>query len=119
MEDLETWLLENVPGSNLATLQHLEQLPNAMKALDFGQSILFLAATIVNPIKLFSYPLWRKSGRVTVELQNELIRAFQPAHDELIDVEKLSDNELNHLATYYEKVRAECDRRHPVQHKIA
>ena len=41
----------------------------------------------------------------------ELIRALKPAHDELIDVEKLSDEELKQLDDYYQRVRAECERR--------
>ncbi|HWK31197.1 MAG TPA: low affinity iron permease family protein, partial [Terriglobales bacterium] len=42
---------------------------------------------------------------------NELIHAVSQAHDELIDVEKLSDEELKTLEGYYEKVRKECERR--------
>lgn len=76
VEDLEQWLLENIPGSDLATVGQLEQLPSVLKAVDVGQTVLFLASTLMNPARLLSYPLWRKSGRVTIELQNELIRAF-------------------------------------------
>jgi predicted GTPase len=76
VEDLEAWTLENVPGSDLVTVGQMEQLPTLMKAIDVGQTALFLASAIMHPTKLLSYPLWRKSGRVTVELQNELCRAF-------------------------------------------
>jgi low affinity Fe/Cu permease len=42
---------------------------------------------------------------------NEIIRALHAAHNELIDVEKLSDEELKALDLYYERVRKECERR--------
>lgn len=76
VEDLEDWMLENVPGSHLATVGQLGQLPRLAKAWDIGQSIFFIATSIANPSRLLTYPLWRSTGRVTVELQNELIRAF-------------------------------------------
>jgi small GTP-binding protein len=76
VEDLEEWVLENVPGSNLATIGQLEKLPTIFKALDIGQSVMFLASAIADPTRLLAYPLWRKSGQVTVELQNELLTAF-------------------------------------------
>ncbi|MDZ4850251.1 MAG: GTPase domain-containing protein [Pirellulaceae bacterium] len=76
VEDLEDWILQNVPGSTLATMQQLEQIPALVKALDIGQSIWFFISTIANPGKLLSYPLWRQSGRVTIELHKELIRTF-------------------------------------------
>ncbi len=76
VEDLEAWVLQNLPGSDLVTVGQMEQLPAAFKALDIGQTILFLVSTIANPSKLFSYPIWRKSGNVTVALQEGLINAF-------------------------------------------
>lgn len=76
VEDLEAWLLDNVPGSDLVTVGQIEQLPTLLKAVDIGQSAIFIASAVFNPSKLLAYPLWRKSGRVTVELQNEVIRAF-------------------------------------------
>lgn len=76
VEDLEAWLLENVPGSDLVTVGQIEQLPTLLRAVDIGQTAMFLASAVVNPSKLLAYPLWRKSGRVSVELQNELMRAF-------------------------------------------
>ena len=76
VEDLEAWLLENVPGSNIATIRQLGQIPKLARAWDIGQSAFFLATSIVNPARLLTYPLWRGTGRVVVELQNELIRSF-------------------------------------------
>jgi len=76
IEDLEEWLLQNVPGSDLATIGQLGQLPALVKAFDGLQKIAYMASAIFNPSKLLAYPLWRKSGRVTIEIQNELIRGF-------------------------------------------
>lgn len=76
VEDLEAWTIENVPGSSLVTVGQIEQLPTIMRAVDIGQTAWFLATSVMQPAKLLSYPLWRKSGRVTIELQNELCRAF-------------------------------------------
>ncbi|MCC6511809.1 MAG: GTPase domain-containing protein [Pirellulaceae bacterium] len=76
VEDLEVWMLESVPGSDLVTIGQMEQVPSWLRAVDIGQSVLFVASSITNPWKLLGYPLWRKAGRVTVELQNEVIRAF-------------------------------------------
>ena len=76
VSDLEEWVLENVPGSNLATIGQLEHLPRIAEAVDIGQSIVYFASSILNPGKLLAYPLWRKSGRLAIVLQNELVREF-------------------------------------------
>ncbi len=76
IEDLEAWMLESVPGSNMITLGQLEKIPTIVRAIDVGQKIFFLATSIANPAKLMTYPLWRNAGRVTVEIQNEAMRAF-------------------------------------------
>ncbi|MCY2975442.1 MAG: dynamin family protein [Planctomycetota bacterium] len=76
IEDLEEWLLHNVPGSDLATIGQLSKLPELAQAFDGLQKIVYIASTIFNPSKLLAYPLWRKSGRVTIEIQNELIRGL-------------------------------------------
>jgi predicted GTPase len=74
VEDLEEWMLQNVPGSDLATIGQLSQLPDLALALDGLQKIVYFASALFHPSKLLTYPLWRKSGRVTIEIQNELIR---------------------------------------------
>ena len=76
VEDLEEWMLQNIPGSDLATIGQLSQLPALAKALDGVQKIAYFASSLFNPSKLFTYPLWRKAGRVTIEIQNELIRGL-------------------------------------------
>ena len=42
---------------------------------------------------------------------DELIRSHHPASDDLIDVEKLSDEELDELEKVYESIRKECEAR--------
>jgi len=42
---------------------------------------------------------------------DEIIRSHKHAHNELIDIEKLNDKELEELAQHYERIRAECDQR--------
>jgi low affinity Fe/Cu permease len=42
---------------------------------------------------------------------DEVIRSIQSAHNELIDIEKLPDGELDDLAKRYERIRAEYDAR--------
>ena len=87
---------------------------------DTWQLVLNTATNIITFLIVFLIQNTQSRDAKAIHLKlNELIHSAQPAHNELIDVEKLSDEELNHLGAYYEKVRAECDRRHPVQHKIA
>jgi predicted GTPase len=83
-EDLEQWVRTSVPASDLATVGQLKQIPGYVNALDVAQKIVFLASAVVNPARLFAYPLWRKSGRVTFELQNELIRLYYQRYLQLL-----------------------------------
>lgn len=76
IEDLEEWLLHNIPGSDLATIGQLSKLPELAHAFDGLQKISYIASTILNPSKLLAYPLGRNSGRVTIEIQNELVRGL-------------------------------------------
>lgn len=76
LDDLEGWVLKHVPGSHLVTIGQLQKVPTYVNAFDWVQKLVFVASAVVNPARLAAYPLWRKSGQVTFELQNELIRAF-------------------------------------------
>lgn len=84
VEDLEEWILQNVPGSHLATIGHLSQLPQLAIALDGLQKVAYFASALFDPSKLLAYPLWRKAGRVTIEIQNELIRGLYQRYLELV-----------------------------------
>jgi low affinity Fe/Cu permease len=59
----------------------------------------------------------RDSRAINLKL-DELIRSTERAHNEMIDIEKLSDQELESLAKRYERIRREwdgrcTDRNHP------
>ena len=87
---------------------------------DTWQLVLNTATNIITFLIVFLIQNTQSRDAKAIHLKlNELIHAMQPAHDELIDVEKLNDEELEHLDKHYERVRAECERRHPVTDKIA
>lgn len=48
---------------------------------------------------------------------DELIRSHHPANDDLIDIEKLSDEELEALEKRYEAIRKQCEARREQQAK--
>ena len=50
---------------------------------------------------------------------DELIRSHHPASDDLIDVEKLSDEELEELEKQYERIRKECEARRAHNQKVS
>jgi low affinity Fe/Cu permease len=52
----------------------------------------------------------RDSRAINLKL-DELIRSTVRAHNEMIDIERLSDNELESLAKRYERIRQEWDER--------
>lgn len=50
---------------------------------------------------------------------DELIRSHHPASDDLIDIEKLSDEELDALEKRYEAIRKQCEARREQKAKSA
>lgn len=52
----------------------------------------------------------RESRALHLKL-DEVIRALRPAHNEMINIEKLSDAELEELARHYERIRIESQNR--------
>ena len=52
----------------------------------------------------------RDSRAINLKL-DELIRSTERAHNEMIDIERLSDKELESLAKRYERIRQEWDQR--------
>ena len=52
----------------------------------------------------------RDSRAINLKL-DELIRSTERAHNEMIDIERLSDKELESLAKRYERIRQEWDER--------
>ena len=79
---------------------------------DTWQLIINTGTTIITFLIVFLIQNTQNRDAKAIHLKlNELIHAVSQAHDELIDVEKLSDEELKTLEGYYEKVRKECERR--------
>ena len=79
---------------------------------DTWQLIINTGTTIITFLMVFLIQNTQNRDAKAIHLKlNELIHAVSHAHDELIDVEKLSDEELKTLEEYYEKVREECARR--------
>jgi len=59
----------------------------------------------------------RDSRAINLKL-DELIRAIDKARDQMIDIENLSDLELDELQANYEKIKAECiERQIPKKNK--
>jgi low affinity Fe/Cu permease len=52
----------------------------------------------------------RDARAIHLEL-NEIIKSIDQAQNEMIDIEHLSDPELQKLAEKYQKLREECDNR--------
>lgn len=79
---------------------------------DTWQLIINTGTTIVTFLMVFLIQNTQNRDAKALHLKlNELIHAGKHAHNELIDVEKLSDEELKALDDYYMRIREECDRR--------
>jgi low affinity Fe/Cu permease len=76
---------------------------------DAWQLVINTSTTIVTFLMVFLIQNTQNRDAKAINLKlNELIRAAQNARDQMIDIENLSDLELDELAARYEKIRAEC-----------
>ena len=84
-------------------------------AMGFSNNWQLIANTITNLVTFFVVFLIQNSqNRDSKALHlkiDELIRSMHEAHNELIDIENVTDEELKELADRYERIRAEYDRR--------
>ncbi len=79
---------------------------------DTWQLIINTGTTIVTFLMVFLIQNTQNRDAKAIHLKlNELIHSGHKAHNELIEVEKLSDEELKELESYYTKIRVECERR--------
>jgi low affinity Fe/Cu permease len=79
---------------------------------DTWQLIVNTATTIVTFLMVFLIQNTQNRDARAIHLKlDEIIRSIHPAHNEMIDIEKLSDEELEDLAKHYERIREECDHR--------
>ena len=80
---------------------------------DTWQLVVNTGTTIITFLMVFLIQNTQNRDARAIHLKlDEIIHAIQAAHNELIDIEHLPDDQLQDLAKHYEQIRAECDRRH-------
>jgi low affinity Fe/Cu permease len=76
---------------------------------DTWQLVINTGTTIVTFLMVFLIQNTQNRDARAINLKlNELIRAIDKARDQMIDIENLSDLELDELQATYEKVKAAC-----------
>ena len=76
---------------------------------DTWQLVVNTATTIVTFLMVFLIQNTQNRDARAIHLKlDEIIRSIHPAHNEMIDIEKLSDEELGELSKKFEAIRAEC-----------
>ncbi len=76
---------------------------------DAWQLVINTGTTIVTFLMVFLIQNTQNRDAKAINLKlNELIHAITTAQDQMIDIENLSDGELDELSARYEKIRAEC-----------
>jgi low affinity Fe/Cu permease len=79
---------------------------------DTWQLVINTATTIVTFLMVFLIQNTQNRDARAIHLKlDEIIHALHSAHNEMIDIEKLPDDELQELSKHYERIRAECERR--------
>jgi low affinity Fe/Cu permease len=79
---------------------------------DTWQLVINTGTTIVTFLMVFLIQNTQNRDARAINLKlNELIRSIDKAGDQMIDIENLSDLELDELHAKYEKIKAECDER--------
>jgi low affinity Fe/Cu permease len=80
---------------------------------DTWQLVIHKGTTIVTFLMVFLIQNTQNRDARAIHLKlNELIHAVDKAKNKMIDVEKLSDLELDELAKTYEKIRTSAEQRH-------
>jgi low affinity Fe/Cu permease len=84
---------------------------------DTWQLVINTGTTIITFLMVFLIQNTQNRDARAINLKlNELIRAIDKARDQMIDIENLSDLELDELQTKYEHIKAECIRRQSADH---
>ena len=79
---------------------------------DTWQLVINTGTTIVTFLMVFLIQNTQNRDARAINLKlNELIYAIDSAGDQMLDIEKLSDEELDVMQKRYEQIRAECMRR--------
>src|SRR3954463_13490805 len=77
---------------------------------DTWQLVINTATTVLTFLIVFLIQNTQNRDAKAIHLKlDELIRSIHKAHNEMIDIEKLSDEELEELAKHYEHIRMACD----------
>ena len=80
---------------------------------DTWQLIVNTATTIITFLMVFLIQNTQNRDTRALHLKlDEIIRSHHQAHNEMIDIEKLSDKELQELSDYFQKIREACEQRH-------
>ena len=80
---------------------------------DTWQLVINTATTIVTFLMVFLIQNTQNRDARAIHLKlDEIIRSIHRAHNDMINIEKLSDEELKDLADQYERIRDESERRH-------
>lgn len=84
---------------------------------DTWQLVINTGTTIVTFMMVFLIQNTQNRDARAIHLKlNELIHAVDKAKNKMIDVENLSDLELDELARTYEKIRTSSEQRHQANH---
>ena len=79
---------------------------------DTWQLVINTGTTIVTFLMVFLIQNTQNRDARAINLKlNELIRSIDKARDQMIDIENLSDLELDELQARYERIKAECESR--------
>ena len=79
---------------------------------DTWQLVINTATPIVTFLMVFLIQNTQNRDAKAIHLKlDEIIRSIKRAHNDMIDIEKLSDQELEDLAKTYESLREEAERR--------
>jgi low affinity Fe/Cu permease len=79
---------------------------------DTWQLIINTGTTIITFLVVFLIQNTQNRDAKALHLKlDELIRSHHPANDDLIDIQKLSDEELDQLEKRYERIRKACEAR--------
>lgn len=77
---------------------------------DTWQLIINTGTTVITFLVVFLIQNTQNRDARAIHLKlDEIIKSIDQAHNEMIDIEHLSDAELQKLADKYQKVREECD----------
>jgi low affinity Fe/Cu permease len=88
------------------------------KFSDTWQLVINTGTTIITFLMVFLIQNTQNRDARAINLKlNELIRAIDKARDQMIDIENLSDLELDEMHARYEHIRAEWMERHASRHQ--